>query len=142
MFSSVIDFFFTIPLGCLRIDLLTDLKGDVKIGDFGLASMRGSIKEGDDGTDDGASMSAVSVSKNGDLTNGAFGLLSHWQCLANMKLLGVGTTLYIAPEILHRKSGQDHSKADMYSLGVRASLCARLLSCAQSPHFFRSSSLK
>ncbi|KAF8340679.1 kinase-like domain-containing protein [Cantharellus anzutake] len=32
--------------------------------------------------------------------------------------LGVGTGLYIAPEVLHRRKGQNHSKADMYSLGI------------------------
>ena len=33
--------------------------------------------------------------------------------------LGVGTSLYIAPEVINRKKGQNHFKADMYSLGVR-----------------------
>lgn len=64
-------------------DSSSDLKGDVKIGDFGLASMRGAIKEGDDGTDDDNSVSAVSVSKNGDLTNGMSWSL-HWQCVAHI----------------------------------------------------------
>ena len=31
----------------------------------------------------------------------------------------VGTTFYIAPEVLVRRGGsKDHSKADIYSLGV------------------------
>ena len=34
----------------------------------------------------------------------------------------VGTRLYIAPEVQSRKRGpRNHSKADMYSLGVRVS---------------------
>lgn len=35
--------------------------------------------------------------------------------------LDVGTRLYIAPEILSKRGGRDkdHSKADLYSLGVR-----------------------
>lgn len=38
-----------------------------------------------------------------------------------MKLyLDVGTRLYIAPEVMSSKGGpRDHTKADIYSLGVR-----------------------
>lgn len=34
-----------------------------------------------------------------------------------LSVSGVGTSLYVAPEVLHGK-GKNHSKADMYSLGV------------------------
>lgn len=37
-----------------------------------------------------------------------------------MNYVEVGTKLYIAPEVQSRKRGpRNHTKADMYSLGVR-----------------------
>ena len=48
-------------------------------------------------------------------------VLAREECLEPDRGLGVGTGLYIAPEVLHRKKGQNHSKVDMYSLGVSAS---------------------
>ncbi|KAG9057226.1 hypothetical protein FS842_008151 [Serendipita sp. 407] len=67
--------------------------GDCKIGDFGLAT---------------SSLAAVDPSdvENGRLT------LSDGEMTS-----GVGTSLYVAPEVLHGK-GRNHSKADMYSLGI------------------------
>jgi hypothetical protein len=43
----------------------TDVKGDVKVGDFGLASSRTALADNSDGTDD-----PVPLPKNSDLTSG------------------------------------------------------------------------
>ncbi len=92
-----------------------DANGDVKVGDFGLASSRSGVLEHSDNED------ALGGS---DLTSGE--CTRPWKCLKSNKDLGVGTGLYIAPEVLHRKKGQNHSKVDMYSLGVRPSIFPRL----------------
>ncbi|TFY77050.1 hypothetical protein EWM64_g6962 [Hericium alpestre] len=86
-------------LGILHRDIkLTNIfidgKGDCKVGDFGLAT---SSLAAVDPTD----VSPHAVTTEADLT------------------LEVGTKLYIAPEVQSRKKGpRDHTKADMYSLGI------------------------
>lgn len=85
-------------LGILHRDIkLTNIfidgKGDAKVGDFGLAT---------------SSLAAVDPS---DVTQVNFND-------ADMTL-DVGTRLYIAPEVQSSKGGpRNHSKADMYSLGI------------------------
>ncbi|KIO29721.1 hypothetical protein M407DRAFT_226587 [Tulasnella calospora MUT 4182] len=86
-------------LGIIHRDIkLTNIfigaNGDVKIGDFGLAT---------------SSLAGIDPS---DLSKTAF--------QPNLEITyGVGTALYTAPEVLSRARGNaNHSKADMYSLGI------------------------
>ncbi|KAF8318404.1 kinase-like protein [Clavulina sp. PMI_390] len=81
-------------------NIFIDLLGNVKVGDFGLASTRHAITDGNDGTEDNHSISHSSISRDEEFTS------------------GVGTGLYIAPEVLKQKPGQTHSNADIYSLGI------------------------
>jgi translation initiation factor 2-alpha kinase 4 len=87
-------------LGILHRDIkLTNIfidgKGDCKVGDFGLATSSLAAVDPSD-------VSPVLVTPDADMT------------------LEVGTKLYIAPEVQSRKRGpRNHTKADMYSLGVR-----------------------
>ncbi|KAF5320234.1 hypothetical protein D9611_011377 [Ephemerocybe angulata] len=89
-------------LGILHRDIkltniFIDAKGDCKIGDFGLAT---------------SSLAAVDPS---DVS------LSVTNAIDGEMTLEVGTRLYIAPEIQTRGRGRaprNHSKADLYSLGV------------------------
>lgn len=86
-------------LGILHRDIkltniFIDAKGDVKVGDFGLATS--SLAEVDP-----SDVSPNVVALRSDMT------------------LDVGTTLYIAPEVQSRKRGPtNHTKADLYSLGI------------------------
>ncbi|KAG8989771.1 hypothetical protein FRB90_002076, partial [Tulasnella sp. 427] len=88
-------------LGIIHRDVkLTNIfigaNGDVKIGDFGLAT---SSLAGIDPSD----LSKTAFQPNLEITYGQ----------------GVGTALYTAPEVLSRARGNaNHSKADMYSLGI------------------------
>ncbi|KAG8961816.1 hypothetical protein FRC03_004923 [Tulasnella sp. 419] len=89
-------------LGIIHRDIkLTNIfiggNGDVKIGDFGLAT---------------SSLAAIDPS---DVTNPT---LQQQQQSIEMTS-GVGTALYSAPEVLARSRGHaSHAKADMYSLGI------------------------
>lgn len=74
-------------------NIFLSASGDCKIGDFGLAT---------------SSLAAVDPS---DVEAGRT-----VESSAEMTS-GVGTSLYVAPEVLHAK-GRNHSKADMYSLGI------------------------
>ncbi|KAJ7596327.1 kinase-like domain-containing protein [Mycena floridula] len=77
-------------------NIFIDGEGDVKVGDFGLATS--SLAEVD------PSDVAPSVSES---------------LLRSDMTLDVGTRLYIAPEVQSRIRGPtDHTKADMYSLGI------------------------
>lgn len=81
----------------ILIDLSTDSNGNCKVGDFGLAT---------------SSLAAVDPSELSPTPGTRFSDMT----------LDVGTRLYIAPEILSKRGGskdRDHSKADLYSLGVR-----------------------
>uniref|UniRef100_A0A0W0FQ29 non-specific serine/threonine protein kinase n=1 Tax=Moniliophthora roreri TaxID=221103 RepID=A0A0W0FQ29_MONRR len=86
-------------LGILHRDIkLTNIfidgNGDCKVGDFGLATSSLAAVDPSD-------VSRRAVIPNGEMT------------------LDVGTRLYIAPEVQTRKRGPaNHSKADMYSLGI------------------------
>ncbi|EKM74744.1 hypothetical protein AGABI1DRAFT_109872 [Agaricus bisporus var. burnettii JB137-S8] len=86
-------------LGILHRDIkltniFIDAKGDCKVGDFGLATSSLAAVDPSDVT-------RPTVYQEADLT------------------LEVGTRLYIAPEVQSRKKGpRNHSKADMYSLGI------------------------
>ncbi|KZT71101.1 Serine/threonine-protein kinase [Daedalea quercina L-15889] len=74
-------------------NIRTDGKGDCKVGDFGLATSSLAAVDPSD-------VSAPIV-QDADMT------------------LDVGTRLYIAPEVMSSKGGpRDHTKADIYSLGV------------------------
>ncbi|KAI0954220.1 hypothetical protein AcV7_007513 [Taiwanofungus camphoratus] len=85
-------------LGILHRDIkltniFIDVKGDCKVGDFGLAT---------------SSLAAVDPS---DVT--------HSVALETDMTLDVGTRLYIAPEVQSSRGGpRTHTKADMYSLGI------------------------
>ncbi|KAF8880897.1 hypothetical protein CPB84DRAFT_1817292 [Gymnopilus junonius] len=77
-------------------NIFIDMKGDCKVGDFGLATSSLAAVDPSD-------VSARSPMADADMT------------------LEVGTRLYIAPEVQSRRRGRsprDHSKADMYSLGI------------------------
>ncbi|PPQ98103.1 hypothetical protein CVT26_003273 [Gymnopilus dilepis] len=77
-------------------NIFIDMKGDCKIGDFGLATSSLAAVDPSD-------VSSRSPMVDADMT------------------LEVGTRLYIAPEVQARRRGRgprDHSKADMYSLGI------------------------
>ncbi|KAJ3566582.1 hypothetical protein NP233_g6910 [Leucocoprinus birnbaumii] len=86
-------------LGILHRDIkltniFIDANGDCKVGDFGLATSSLAAVDPSDVT-------RHSIYPEADLT------------------LEVGTRLYIAPEVQSRKKGpRNHSKADMYSLGI------------------------
>ncbi|KDR70022.1 hypothetical protein GALMADRAFT_255390 [Galerina marginata CBS 339.88] len=76
-------------------NIFIDMKGDCRVGDFGLATSSLAAVESD--------VSTRSFVVEADMT------------------LEVGTRLYIAPEVQSRRRGRgprDHSKADMYSLGI------------------------
>ncbi|KAF9561509.1 other/PEK/GCN2 protein kinase [Agrocybe pediades] len=84
---------------------ILDMKGDCKVGDFGLAT---------------SSLAAVEPSDISDQT-----LMDN--IVAPEMTLEVGTALYIAPEVRDQhnqlkrrklRAPRDHSKADMYSLGI------------------------
>ncbi|KZT06721.1 Serine/threonine-protein kinase [Laetiporus sulphureus 93-53] len=85
-------------LGILHRDIkLTNIfidgKGDCKVGDFGLATSSLAAVDPSDVT--------MSPANDAELT------------------LDVGTRLYIAPEVQSSRGGpRDHTKADMYSLGI------------------------
>ena len=88
------------PQKNLRAPPLTrdsDSEKNCKVGDFGLAT---------------SSLAAVDPSDVSPMSVNAFSDFT----------LDVGTRLYIAPEILSKRGGRDkdHSKADLYSLGVCA----------------------
>ncbi|KAF8839726.1 Serine/threonine-protein kinase [Paxillus ammoniavirescens] len=75
-------------------NIFIDGKGDCKVGDFGLATSSLAAVDPSD-------LSPQVTHSDSDLT------------------LEVGTKLYIAPEVSSRKKGpRNHSKADMYSLGI------------------------
>ncbi|KAF9457367.1 kinase-like domain-containing protein [Collybia nuda] len=75
-------------------NIFIDVKGDCKVGDFGLAT---------------SSLAAVDPSD----------VSPHVVAMEADMTLEVGTRLYIAPEVQSRKRGpRNHSKADMYSLGI------------------------
>ncbi|KAK2467467.1 hypothetical protein APHAL10511_000322 [Amanita phalloides] len=88
-------------LGILHRDIkltniFIDLKGDCKVGDFGLATSSLAAVDPSD-------VSPHAVALDADMT------------------LEVGTRLYIAPEVQSRNRGprtRNHNKADMYSLGI------------------------
>lgn len=86
-------------LGILHRDIkLTNIfidgKGDCKVGDFGLAT---------------SSLAAVDPSD----------VSPHAVIVESDMTLEVGTKLYIAPEVQsHKKGPRDHTKADIYSLGI------------------------
>ncbi|KAF9445879.1 Serine/threonine-protein kinase [Macrolepiota fuliginosa MF-IS2] len=86
-------------LGILHRDIkltniFIDAKGDCKVGDFGLATSSLAAVDPSD-------VSRQYIYPEADMT------------------LEVGTRLYIAPEVQSRKKGpRNHSKADMYSLGI------------------------
>jgi translation initiation factor 2-alpha kinase 4 len=74
-------------------NIFIDVQGDVKVGDFGLAT---------------SSLAAVDPSD----------VAPHVMVFDEMTL-EVGTRLYIAPEVQSRRRGpRNHSKADLYSLGI------------------------
>ncbi|THH00815.1 hypothetical protein EW026_g1755 [Hermanssonia centrifuga] len=76
-------------------NIFIDGKGDCKIGDFGLATSSLAAVDPSD--------VSTNISADADMT------------------LDVGTRLYIAPEVQSSKGrprGQNHAKADMYSLGI------------------------
>ncbi|KAH8114389.1 kinase-like domain-containing protein [Phellopilus nigrolimitatus] len=102
LFQQVVDALVHMAsLGILHRDIkltniFIDSHGDCKVGDFGLATSSLAAVDPSD-------VSPMSVAPFSDMT------------------LDVGTRLYIAPEILSRRGGsrsRDHSKADLYSLGV------------------------
>ncbi|KAG2365174.1 kinase-like domain-containing protein [Suillus spraguei] len=75
-------------------NIFIDVKGDCKVGDFGLATSSLAAVDPSD-------LSPSVVHSDSELT------------------LEVGTKLYIAPEVQSRKRGpRNHNKADMYSLGI------------------------
>ena len=84
------------------------------VGDFGLATSSLAAV-------DPSEMTLQASSLDADMTQGKNHVFLSFQYLALNCFTDVGTTLYIAPEIRSRGGHKNHSKADMYSLGVRTS---------------------
>jgi translation initiation factor 2-alpha kinase 4 len=68
---------------------------------------------------DSANLAPKNVAIESDMTLGSYAP-NIFLYLLTSRLTEVGTRLYIAPEVQSRKrrGPRDHSKADMYSLGV------------------------
>ena len=83
------------------------------VGDFGLATSPLAAV-------DTANLTPKSITMESDMTLGPYVPNISVLLLKSCRKLEVGTKLYIAPEVQSRKrrGPRDHSKADMYSLGV------------------------
>ena len=88
----------------------------VLVGDFGLATSSLAAVDPSD-------VASPSITMEADMTLGSFCLRVLLSSrYSDYNLAEVGTRLYIAPKVQSRRRGRgprDHSKADMYSLGVR-----------------------
>ena len=83
------------------------------VGDFGLATSSLAAVDPSD-------VSPHAVTLEADMTLGIVSLSLKFLFFLTTFFKEVGTRLYIAPEVQSRKRGpRNHSKADMYSLGVR-----------------------
>lgn len=81
------------------------------VGDFGLATSSLAAVDPSD-------VSPILVTPDADMTLGDDSFMPLCKAFTNCPA-EVGTKLYIAPEVQSRKRGpRNHTKADMYSLGV------------------------
>lgn len=81
-----------------------------EVGDFGLATSSLAAVDPSD-------VSPI-LTPDADMTLGDDSFIPFYRAFIN-RPAEVGTTLYIAPEVQSRKRGpRNHTKADMYSLGV------------------------
>lgn len=113
-------------------NIFIDVKGDVRIGDFGLAVNEG----GGDPAD--VFLSVENSMDETDLTSGASRFpRTHENVLNRQTVAGVGTSLYIAPEMMsrgrHERSVKYSNKIDSTSVSLNVLLaCADVLRAVYS----------
>ena len=91
----------------------TRVDGSHEVGDFGLAtsSLAAAVEPSE--------LAPHTITADAEMTLGLFPTSAFWKLLIIVHT-EVGTKLYIAPEVQSPKKGpRNHTKADLYSLGVR-----------------------
>ena len=107
----------TVKAGRQDYYVCTWVDGPYEVGDFGLAtsSLAAAFEPSE--------LALGTITADAEMTFGLSPISAFWTLLIIL-YTAVGTKLYIAPEVQSPKKGpRNHTKADLYSLGVR---CLRL----------------